>query len=526
MQLSLKRTIFWILLIGFSGAALYWFIHVPYRPQALYRLVPDNSVYMSHHRLLAERWDTFTGNPLIETFLASTGLDMDEINEWSGDGDIRPWLDTLLARDVLIAHSPALGPTHEPAWILAGWIGGESIRLRWLLQRGRLSGFQMEPRHGGNVYWLVETDDTRREQLSIALVEGVLIGVYSTDPHAVRHILDVYDGLTSRFPIEHVLRTPDEETELDFGWFRGLDLDGGETYYNFALSQADTNGLAGHISTDESGDWPRIGTPDIEIPSRIFGGLPFLMLGAEPDALYTFMRNRLPIYGSQILQGLYQTEPTGPVLAAVTGGDFAGSIFGISVPSITLAWPINDHAETFARVQELLDRLNAHWRWGLVAAQREVEGLPLYIIESTTNTAYARFRSREQVAYTIIDDWFVISTQSRPLIRLVGRYHRPEALVEADDGGWQPGLQTGDAAAHAFWDIRAGASTLRMAISAYSMKLMFEDQRGTREQREQLSTMRGWLDLMEDLGPIRAWLDQQDGYRTLRFSFGDTGESL
>ncbi len=527
----IKRILFWLLLVVFVAACVVWFLHVPYQPERLYRLLPENTVFLSHHRQLAERWDDFVENPLAQTLLEGAGLDTDDLFDWTGDPEIRPWLDKFLARDVMIAYVPMMGPTREPAWVIAGWIGGESVRLRWLLQRGVFREFQVEPRQGGGAYWRLETQEEEiADNLSISVVEGMLVGVFSADPHAIRHVLDVYDGLAPGYlhlyP-DQAFALPDQTQRdaLDQGWFKGYDLDRFRIRYRFALDQVDADGIEGTVSMPAEGDWPAFHVSDVEPAARLLGGIPFLTLAAQPDALYTFLQGRMAPLADQLVQGFYETAPEGIVLGTVQGGDHAGSLFGISIPSLLLAWPAADEEEAIAGLRRLMDQLNSRWQWGLVAALRPGTHVPIYIVESTANTAYARFRERERIAFTWIDGWLVLASHSRPLIRLVERLDRPESLIEVSDGGWLPGVQEGGVAAHGYWNIRGGAQTLRMAIAAYSMRLLFEDRAGSRQTRQQLAAAREWLDLLESLGEFRVWLDQADGERSFRFQFGEGEEA-
>jgi hypothetical protein len=520
-----KRPVFWLVLVVFAAGALFWLVHVPYRPSALYRLIPPDTVFVSHHRLLAERWDDFAANPLARTLITSMGLDVEEVGLWSEDPETRIWLDKLLARDLLIAHAPAMGPRRDPAWILGGWIGGESIRLRWLLSRGRLSGFEKVRRHAGGAYWLVDLGEDEAPFLSISVVEGMLVGVLSEDPHAVRHILDVYDGLAPAHPLSRTGAWDShgcaDDTTPDRGWFIGPNERGMQTTYFFGFDQVDEKGLRGALCRAEPGELPALQTRDIEIPSRFFGGVPFVLIGLNPEAGYALWLNLLPPALQEVLQGLYETDMAGLLLLAATGGEYAGTMAGISVPAVMGAWPVIDEAEALSRLQALMDRLNALFRWGVVLTDTRVDDRPVYVVESTANTPYAAFRSRERVAFTFVDGWMVVATHALPLMKLLERYDRPEAIFEADQGGWQREVRQGAAAAYGYLDLRGGARTLRLAISAWSVKLLFDDPQGSREQRQRLKEIRAWIDTLEPMGGAHLWLDQREGWLTLRFALGE-----
>jgi hypothetical protein len=508
----LKRGLFWLLLIVFVSACVIWFFTVPYRPESLYRFMPANTVYMSYHRDLASRWDEVVENPLAQTLMASAGLDTEEVLAWSEDDEVRPWLDKLLAKDFIVLHVPELGPTREPAWVLAGWIGGESIRLRWLMKRGAFPDLLPERQSGGGLYWRVAAEEGAQVHLSLAVVEGILVGAFSSNPHAVRHVLEHYDGLVPSYvrihgePVPPNFELETEEGEmLDWGWMRSASAQELPAQHYFGLTQLDRAGLAGTVGVLWRGSLPTMPTSVIETPSRLFGGHPFILLGAHPEMVYALLPRYLPPLGQQIFQGLYETGMDGMLMATVMGDTFAGTYLNFwAVPALTLAWPVPDEAEAVARVQRLLDDLNAEYRWGLVAGERRVGDRTVYAIESTASTPYALLSSRERVAFGVVDGWFVLSTHYRPLSRLIDRFGRLEALYEADDGGWQNGMRQGPISAYGFWDIAGGARTLRMAMNSARFILGHDSP----DTRRRLDDVDQWVRLLEQMDVLEVRADR------------------
>ncbi len=524
-MMNKKRILFWVLLAGFIVGALFWFFHVPYRPDRLYHVIPPNAEFVIRHDQLAERWDDFSANPLARALFTSMGLDPEELTEWGDDPELRVWMDKLLARHVLITHVPELGPGRDPAWVLTGWIGGESIRLRWLLTRGRLAGMEMVPREAGGAYWLVDTDEDD-EHLSISVVEGMLIGVLSRDPHAVRGILDVYDGIAPRHPMARKDVREDagpcgNDAHPDRGWFIGPTERGDRAKYFFAFEQVDERGVRGALCRREPGEMAPMVTRDIEVPSQFFGAVPFFMVGMHPESGAGLWLNRLPPAVQTVFREMQEEEDAELLLLAATGGAYAGSIAGLSVPAVLAAWPIRDESAALTRMNTVLDRLNAAFRWGLVTTETRVAGRSVHVVESTTDTPYANVRFRERVAFSMVDGWMVLASHASALMPLLERYEQPEAVIEADLGGWQREVRAGDAAIYGYADISGGARTLRMAISAWSMKLMFDDPRGTRETRQRLNEARAWIDTLEPLSGAHLWLDQQEDWLALRFALGE-----
>ena len=512
-----RRPFFWVLLILFAAGSVFWLFHVPYRPDDLYRIVPENAVFMSHHRGLYERWDDFSTNPLGQSLLESAGVDVAEVSAWRDDPDWDRWIRKLLERDALMVHVPAMGPGRDRAWIMAGWIGRESIRLRWMLEHGLIAGVHKIERHAGGTYWLVPAVEGPAA-LSIGVVEGMLIGVFSADPHAARHVLDVYDGIAARHPLaDRGTRTaaacPGWHRAPDYGWWIGPGWDYDEMPYAFALERVDAQGIRGAVCIEQPAPVPVLPPQDLEVVARLWGPLPFVVAGLHPAAAESLLFDLLQEPGERMVRDIYARVADGPVLLAVTGGEYGGAFAGIAVPAITMAWPAPDEAAAWAYWEELLDHWNAAYRWGLVMSPSPVGRRQVMAVESTADTFYADFRARDRLALAWVDGWMVASSNVTSLTRLVGRYGRVEALVEADEGGWQGLLRSEDAWAGGLLDIRKGALTLRLALSAWSLKLLFEDPRESRELRQTINELRAWIDVLEPLGQATFTISTEDDER-------------
>lgn len=500
---------FWALLLIFIGVLLWWTFYVPYQPERMARMIPLHAEYASHHEALAGRWDDFVSNPLARSLFTSMGLDPVDLKTMMDDPAVRPWMEKLLARDLVVAYVPASGQVRDPVWVMSGWIGSESIKLRWLLSRDKISGLRKIRRQAGGVYWVVDAPIKTRENLSIALVEGVLVACFSRDPHAVRHVLDVYEGIEPRHPewesllkVGATLNTPDAP---DQGWFF---LPNEPDAVLFSLDQADAHNFAGTLCWPESLTLPGMQPVNAETPSRFMGGEPFAAVGASPEAVLTLSGLYLPEPAPSVIRQIGRMAPVDTVAGFLLGGEYSGSLMGIAIPSLMVAWPVDDETNSLALAAAVLDRLNSLYRWGLVVTESRVGERIAHVVESTDDTPYARLRTRENMAYTVIDGWFILSSHAGPLFKLMSRYDRPESLFEADLGGWQKNLRSSESGGFAWIDMGAGAKTIRLALSAYSIKLLFEDASNTRELRQRLNEIRAWVDTLAPLGQAQVQMEQ------------------
>ena len=518
-----KRLLFWILLPLFAAAVVWRIAVVPYQPERLYRMIPPDAVFVSHHQHLAERWDDFYANPLARSLFDSLGVDLADLQDISDDPETRRWLDVLLERDVVIAHVPGLGTRGEPAWILAGWIGGESTKLRWLLKGDKLEGFHKQPRHAGGTYWLVDLEDDVSGALGVAVVEGIIIGCYSEDPQAMQYVLDTYDGLRPSLETMLDMSVPAwagwSEEAPDRGWILHV-LEPGQRL-NIELHDVHAAGLRGSLSMNQQGDLPDSVAPDWESPSRLMGGLPFFTLAAHPLFVRHQIMPWLDEVSEVVINGLLDAGAQDPVVLGFFGGEYSGSLMGLSVPSAILAWPSPDEAATRERIHAFMDSLNARHRWGLIASEQRVGPHGIWVVESTSDIPYADLRNeRERMVFTWVDGWFYLGSHAGAMRKLLERYDGPMALLEADDGTWQDALQTTSMAAYAHADIARGARTLRLVLSAYNMKLLLQDARGSVQERAWLASIRSWLDMLEPAGDVALWAEHKDDILRLHVTIG------
>lgn len=519
-----RRLVFWILLIAFFGGVIFWLVHVPYRPERMYRLIPAQADFVSTHIELAPRWDEFSGNPIALSLFRTMGLDIDEWAEELEDPNVRHWVDKLLVHRTVIAHVPSVGRYGVPSWFGVSWIGGESIQLRWLLKRGRLDGMTRVDHHAGVTFWRVEGDPEDREYLSLAVVEGMVVAAWSEDPDAVQYALDTYDG---RFPSlvdtqAHGFEPRCGEQALDWGWYHPRDVISDFLPLYFEFSRIDERGLSGALCVPGSEHWERIPLNGLEPLGRLLGPLPFTFVGAHPDGFWALWDQWAPeTWNAATAYTLREVPVEGPMVLAVMGNEYGGRLFGIGVPSLMLAAYVGEGEAAVRAAKDTLDGLNGRYRWGLVPQKTHVGNHPVYVVESTADTAYARFRFRDQIAYTHRDGWFLAASHADALMKLMTRYEGIGAVAEADEGPWRTGMAKSDAAAYGWLDLSRGATVVRTAIMAWSLKLLFEDPVESEDIRRRLSEARAWVDALAPMLRMQLWLDADGEMTTLKFELGE-----
>ncbi len=526
LSISMKKRLLllWALLIAFAGMAVFWMLHVPYKPERMYRLVPHNAEFVSTHIELASRWEDFYGNPVSRGLLGAIDDDLFEWGDDVHDPDFNYWMDKLLGRRTVFAYIPSTGMGGAPAWIGVSWLGGEGIKLRWLLKRGRMDGLTRQDRHAGGTFWRVESDPEDSEYLSIAIVEGMIVAAWSADPDAVKYAMDSYDGRIRSIADneEPYLDSPGcSDNALDWGWYNPGYVDTAFLPLYFQFERIDKEGLIGALSVAGDDNWYAMPDDGIEQLGQLMGPLPFIVAGAHPDGFWELWSKFAPYSWQESADRYLRNIPlSGPVTLSVMSGEHGGRLFGIGVPSLLLGAYVGEDDSVLEAVKNTLDHLNARYRWGLVPHMSMREGRSLYVIEGTADTAYSRFRFNDQIAFTLHDGWFLAASHAAPLMKLMSRYENVEAVVKADDGPWRAGLEKSDAAAYGWMDLTRGATAVRGAIMAYSVKLLFDDPVETQDTRQRLNDIIAWVNAFEPMLRMHLWLEGDGEKTTVRFELG------
>jgi hypothetical protein len=200
---------------------------------------------------------------------------------------------------------------------------------------------------------------------------------------------------------------------------------------------------------------------------------------------------------------LWQAAKPRSVGLAVLGGDYSGRFRSIKIPGLFLGANL-DQGEPFAVARQMLDRLNARWRWGLIPRLILVDETPVYTVEGTAQNVYSELLMSEQVAFTRQQSWLLMASNMKSLAQLL-RTPRQPAGVELAWPTWMQN-QTGPLAGYGWFDLAQGGKTLRIAVTAYGLRLKVRDARNTYARRRRLNEIKAWIDALGPLEMSRFWL--------------------
>jgi len=517
------RFVFWLLLILFVVSVGWWMCAVPYNPDGLYAAIPLEAEYISISRHVAARWDTFLQNPLTRSLIISLGADPAELESLSDDEDLTYWMDRLFSDEVVIANVPVYSSGGDDTWIITTWLGGRSLYYRWLLPWLKDSRLTKVGAYGGRMIWRY---DTRKwdfpNPLFFTFVEGGLIGCISPYGSTIQYVLDTYDGRISPVvkPFQEWLKRPD--TALDRGWIRLPDNTGWPAC-TYALSSIGSNAISGSLGVESPWIEPGVTLEALNtnILGRLLGDLPLAAVVVPFDTSKTEWLNMMPPEARAVLVEL--TAATRPQIgmAALMGGEYSGRFKGLKLPGVVTGFQMENPDRVLRNAQQAIDQLNATYKWGLIAGRYPAGNETIYVVESTADTPYALFNSNECMAFTVIDNWFLMAGSAGTLSKLVMRYNKPEAKIEAKAGRWQKEFRPDQCAGFGWLDLTDGGKVIRNAIAAWSLKLMIEDAFNSQKQRQQLNEIRAWIEGLGTLETCWIWMDTGEGWTEFRFQMGE-----
>jgi len=526
--MSRTRSFFpWILLIVFAALTFLWCLYVPYAPKRLYRPIPANAAFVSQHKGLPDRWTEFYHNPLAFSLLLSTGLKPAAIRDLEVNPEVRPWFEKLASRDLVISYVPKFGSRREPVWVASSWIGGGSQRFRWQLNLGGIEGFTRSKPYRGRYYWIVDTPLLRPDYtLTISLVEGMIIACLSWHHETMEEVLDTYDGLIPSVAERGDFPKSDawcaEANVLDRGW---IDLPGlmgfrrlgsQPVVYEFSeLSPAAAVGVACSPGLMSGG---LAGTEPVKAGAlgRVLRDAP-VGVGLVQSSLLPEAKGPLWL---RMFSDFVETQNADTTMVALFGNEYSGRFKGIRVPTVMAGIPVEDEGAAVSEAIGWLDRLNAHYQWGLIPHHTRVGDTTVRIVEGTGDNIYSSLRLDEKAAFAVRDGWFILSSNSDSLIRLL-----ENAQSELPPGAesrvpWVRAIDEASAPAYAWVDAARGSRTFIIAIGAYSLKLLMQDPEKTMPLRERLNQAKRWIDALEPMGVVRVWLDAEGEDVRVRFRIG------
>lgn len=353
-----------VILLALS-ALLFWLLHIPERPDRVFRAMPANSLMVSEHIDLAGVWRERLDNPLLVGTLAGAGVR--HAGEWAADTNL-VWIVRLVSGPrTLIGWSPALGPAGRPCWTAASWVGMRGRLLGLMLMARRVPGAgRLRTSAAGTPYMPMKSRKMRGLCLAFALRENVLMATLGEDPDAVR----VLEERLARDAPPAPLFAGDPEPWRHSGamphrawlhpWLLPFPVPGDSPIeLGLTTIRPDRLEIAARTApfgSGHAGEAAPVLTGRCEAADALAGGGVSAMLMLPHAALQEMLRRRLPEV--TLPAPPPGAAPADDVCLCFSAPPCGGRLFNLAVPALTLLlpWPDERHEEA---VPELVARLNA-----------------------------------------------------------------------------------------------------------------------------------------------------------------------
>jgi hypothetical protein len=515
--MKLKRPAFIVILLLFVAFVAWRVLHVPYRPDVLLQAIPRSAVFVSEHDELASRWSELASNPLIESILTSVGVESDDLESFREDNVVDWLMNRFAARRTVIAYLPALGPTEEPAWVLASWGGLHARMLKWGVYSGALGDFAKQTFPGGRRGWLLEDteQDFPGQHLSLAVADGALLAVLSAHPQGVNVPLERIERDAEILPgLKAGLRDRDGvESSMDRGW---LALDGphGDSWnYDIALNRP---GLAEASFTGSADLLPAAGEINVQERLDELVGV----LKDAPGALivgpFSLLKSSLTDGDVRFVADLLAEHTSGGADSFITlcASGYSGRILGYKVATLMMGVRLKNRHESEAIIDGVLDNMNAEFGTTLIQRDVPMQGIRMKTIESVKKGPLSRLAREERPAYTMVGDWLFISSNRKALEKV--RRKKPNKA-----GPWREELQSQPGHMVLWTDLESTGKSLSKVAAVYDLISLFQGQSSKNSPvRQNIALAQEWIDTLMPMKRICAWGSSTTNACTARIRIG------
>lgn len=520
-----RSPIFWLLLVAFAGGCLWWMVHVPYEPARLYGAIPANATVLSGHHDLASRWERVIVNPLLASVAFALGADPSDWEAWKDDELVRTLVDMFASHELLAAYVPDLGPSGGPAWVFAAWVGGDSQRLRWFLKSLDVPELRSAASRNGWPVWVWSPRDLKAGQrVTLSVVEGMVVGCIAGETAGIEQVLACVDGHAMSLADRPFLALSGPGDYQDRGWIRLQQFGRREPDpMRYALRLLPAGGIEGRVT------WPFTpavtgGVSGVQATEDVAG-----LVGDLPIACAVVDRSLGRVWIDQVLtnalgrevRGLLSGESPGTVTLGLLGGDYSGRFMAVRLPTVVGGVTVADPENVVEEMDGVLDRINARTRWGLVSQLMMVGTQRVYAVEGTGRNVYGKLETKERLAYTALGGSLVVGSNLETLSRLLAEQQAEGAKTGGRLAGGVRQMRERQALAYVWFDLLEGGKVVRLAITAWSLKLLVENAEKSQATRERLNVAKAWLDALAPFGQLHLWARPTVEATEIEFKVGE-----
>ncbi len=510
-----QRIVFWLVLLAATSAGVWWLLYVPYRPDRVLAAIPAEATLVSVQMNLAGQLDALSRNPVILNALLAGGIQNGDIAGVATNPVLKKWAARLASDQSVLAYVPSMGPQHKPAIVFASWIGNQSRLLRWQMAWIKSRDVQPIPLNAGRLtLWRIKTDLEKSDlRISVALSEGLILGCLSSDPVAVRSLLETAEGIPGRLSLLDTDKPARSRALLhgippQWGWFLA---NGSLVAYQLALGNGPlTLDFTGKHSLPPS--IPLSGNKEMKTAnnftattSDLSAILPLSWLQAmtsdESSSLWiqTFRQLAEPNRGEPdalaflaLLDQNHSGRLRGPL-----GSSLGAFIKGVKTPTLLIGMQLGTAQEANRRVQNVIDGLNSRYNLTLKTTPWDMAGRTgIILIEESRKNFYGSFEPGERVAYAMADDWFILASNAQILKQLL-ESTPTVALPVTDSAGASP-----SATVHLQLD--SLSQTVKTTSGVLKLAALFNTSQEVIQARDSLNRAGTWASVLGSFGEAHA----------------------
>ena len=498
-----RRTAFVALLLLFLVLAGWWVFYLPYRAERLYDLVPGRARFVSEHIGLSSRWARWRETGVLDRMGEAMGMEAGTPAHIAGP-QVARFVERFCARHTIVGYLPA---PHGGTWFLATWIGGYGQWMRWGVARPWPEGWA-PMRVGKRTAWVGLAPESGQDRYAaVSVVEGVLVGCLSADPHAIEEFVALAElgraALGSRFPGLAEADDGGEWSDRAHGtWYarRGP----------WGVPQGITLRFRPEAGTRLSGSARLTPSPPAcSGKMRVGACSPVVgILGTAPAAVAA-----LPVTAWDALRGeIAGSEDVGladllttarrdvPAMLALLRPEWKGRLMGFPVPVLVAAIPLRKEADAAEHIAKCLDGLNVRHGLGLFPRRIDAEAWTVTVIDDSRSGFLSRVDAQYRPAFAVMDEWLLFATSADAL----GRLLRQADGVERGAPDW---LARMDAHRHggAVWiDSDPACVALENALAVASLGMMQSGNAGD-ASRNALAQASDAIRRVRRLGSLCVW---------------------
>ncbi len=510
-----KRILIWAVLFAAVAATAWWMLYMPYRPDRIFAAIPVNATLVNVQQDLAGQWDTLTRNPVILNALRAGGVQDGDISALSTNKEIHKWAARLVSDQSILAYVPSIGEHHKPALVFASWIGNQSRLLRW--QAAWIKSRDVEAislDEGRTTVWRIRTNLEKSDlRLSVALSEGLILGCLSSDPIAVKSLLETAEGVPGRLSLAGTDKPAKTRSLLTgapalWGW--------GDAFGNHVAYAMDLN--HGPLSLTITGQHSLPLTKPLQESSglRTANNLTATTSDLATILPLSWVQSLMPEESSslwiQTLRQLAGRSPSGADALAFLalldqdhngrlrgplGSSLGAFIKGVKTPTLLVGLQLGNADEADSRIKTVLSELNSRYNLTLKTSPMQDAGdTGITLIEESRRNFYGSFEPGERVAYAMADDWLILASNATVLKKLLEstpNLARPSGTRFTTN----PSVM-----AHANLD--SLSQTVKTTAGVLKLAALFNTSQGVTQARDLLNRAGTWADVLRAFGEANA----------------------